>query len=754
VSTRTLTGLTETDPNGNRTTDALGQTTQTPRAPGSNLVQSRTDALGRVTSYQYDPQGNLTERRDAQGQPWTFTYDPVFNQVTSSRDPLGNLTTFEYDASGNLAAITDPEQNGKPEAERRKTRVTYNPFGQPLTVTDPLDHTTTFEYDSVGNPIATVDPLGNRTERSYDAVSRLVAVKDPKGAVTRFTYDNLDRLLTVTDPLNGTTTFTYDPNGNLLSLTDARGKTTTHTYDTRNRLESRTDPLNRTETFTYDLNGNLKTVRDRKTQLTTHTYDSTNRRVRTDYADGSSVSFNSDAAGNLLSATDSLTGTLTRSYDALNRLVSETTPQGAVSYGYDLAGRRQTLQVNGLPPVSYQHDGNTRLRQLGQGAQTASLTYDEANRRSTLTLPNGITVTYAYDEASRLIGQTYTGLGGQMGNLTYSYDANGSRIATGGAWARTGLPASVPTSAYNDANQQLSFGPVTQTFDDNGNLQTQTDATGTTTYTWDARNRLVSISGSSQSASFQYDPLGRRITKTINGVTTTFHYDGLDAVRENGPAGEASYLRTLAIDEALTRTDASGPTSFLSDILGSTVALTDPAAAVATEYTYEPFGQSSVSGLPSPSSVQFTGRENDGTGLYYYRARYYDPWGGRFLQEDPIGLDGRDINLYAYVSNNPLNAVDPTGQFVIVLPPAAVAVAALVKAGWAILGGSMIAASVISAGDTPIEECDRFMICELIGEEPLKHRLVYCIYLCPNGRYVRRIEVAGSCPKTIRQKVN
>jgi len=129
VSTRTLTGLTETDPNGNRTTDALGQTTQTPRAPGSNLVQSRTDALGRVTSYQYDPQGNLTERRDAQGQPWTFTYDPVFNQVTSSRDPLGNLTTFEYDASGNLAAITDPEQNGKPEAERRKTRVTYNPFG-------------------------------------------------------------------------------------------------------------------------------------------------------------------------------------------------------------------------------------------------------------------------------------------------------------------------------------------------------------------------------------------------------------------------------------------------------------------------------------------------------------------------------------------------------------------------------------------------------------------------------------------------
>ena len=151
------------------------------------------------------------------------------------------------------------------------------------------------------------------------------------------------------------------------------------------------------------------------------------------------------------------------------------------------------------------------------------------------------------------------------------------------------------------------------------------------------------------------------VAKSINGQTTTFHYDGLDILREMGAAGEVAYLRTLAIDEALTRTDQTGTQGYLSDILGSTVALTDSSAAVATEYTYEPFGSTLVSGTPSPNPFQFTGRENDGARQYYYRARYYDPRGGRFLSEDPIGFGGGDIDLYAYAMNNPVNLTDPDG---------------------------------------------------------------------------------------------
>ena len=162
---------------------------------------------------------------------------------------------------------------------------------------------------------------------------------------------------------------------------------------------------------------------------------------------------------------------------------------------------------------------------------------------------------------------------------------------------------------------------MTQTFDANGNLLTQTDATGTTTYTWDARNRLTAINGPTINATFAYDSLGRRTTTTVNGQSASVLYDGLDVALENGASGVASYLRTLAIDEALTRTDASGSTTYLADALGSTVGLVDATGAPSTTYAYAPFGDTAASGAPSASPFQFTGRENDGTGLYYYRAR-------------------------------------------------------------------------------------------------------------------------------------
>jgi YD repeat-containing protein len=208
-----------------------------------------------------------------------------------------------------------------------------------------------------------------------------------------------------------------------------------------------------------------------------------------------------------------------------------------------------------------------------------------------------------------------------LGDLTYQYDGTGNRIGTGGSFARSLVPTAVPTSTYDQANQQLAFGSVSQTFDPNGNLLTQTDGAGTTTYTWDSRNRLASISGPTTSASFAYDALGRRTGKTINGVTTTSQYDGLNTIRESGGTGEATYLRTLAIDEALARTEGEATMTYLGDILGSTLALADASGAAVTTYTYAPFGETGVSGTTSLNPVQFTGRDNDGTGLYYYRAR-------------------------------------------------------------------------------------------------------------------------------------
>jgi|GEM_PF-4463021 len=219
------------------------------------------------------------------------------------------------------------------------------------------------------------------------------------------------------------------------------------------------------------------------------------------------------------------------------------------------------------------------------------------------------------------------------------------------------------------ANRLTSFNGDTVLYDDNGNMTSWGDAT----FTWDARNRLIAINGTSLSASFKYDSMGRRVEKTVNGTTTKYLYDGADIIMEMNGSGTptAYYIRTLNIDEPLARVDLlTGEIRFyIADALGSIIALADENGVVKTRYNYTPFGEVEVTGESSDNPFMFTGREWDrlgdspganGTGLYYYRARYYSPGMGRFISEDPIGLAG-GINMYAYVGNNPLNFVDPLG---------------------------------------------------------------------------------------------
>ena len=141
-------------------------------------------------------------------------------------------------------------------------------------------------------------------------------------------------------------------------------------------------------------------------------------------------------------------------------------------------------------------------------------------------------------------------------------------------------------------------------------------------------------------------------------------YDGLNPVQELDGASPsnvtANLLTGLGTDEYFTRTDSSGSANFLTDALRSVVALTDSGGHINTSYTYEPFGDVTVTGS-NANPYQFTGRDNDGLGLYCYRARYYSPTYQRFIAEDPMEFRSGDVDLYMYGKDAPVLYSDAYG---------------------------------------------------------------------------------------------
>ncbi len=452
-----------------------------------------------------------------------------------------------------------------------------------------------------------------------------------------------------------------------ISSTDSFSAEWTYTYDVMDRLKTRTDPLGRTETYDYDFLGNLIKLTDQKGQVATFTYDPLNRLATAQWADGRTTTFVYGADNQLLFIQDSQSGTIEYHYDRLDRVVQEITPLSSITYQYNALGRRVAMTVNGGAPVTYVYDAASRLIQIAQGSQIINLEYNAVGRRTKLTYPNGTVSTYSYDSANRLTGITHSRGTTTFESITYTLDPSGNRInAVRWSQAATVLPKTLQAE-YDSANQQIKFNSDTPnlTYDANGNLLTKTDPAGTTNYTWDARNRLLTISGPGLTANFSYDALGRRVSKTVNGVTTRYIYDRFDVVAEiSGGAISATYLRNLNIDEPFGRyvTSPAPSTEFYhADALGSILALTDGVGAVQTTYTYAAFGDTTAVGSPSTNPFQFTGRENDGTGLYYYRARYYSPELHRFIREDPLGLAAGGVNYYLYALNNPLSYYDPFG---------------------------------------------------------------------------------------------
>jgi RHS repeat-associated protein len=646
--------------NGYASTDvrALGkpeQETTTYTYFADNLVNTVTDQLGRVTTYNFDINDNPTSITWLTGTSnavsTNIVYDTMFGNPLTIADPLGNTTSIDYDTLGDATSVTDPLGH--------QTTFAYNGMGLLTSITDTMQDMTQFTYN-LANLIGVTDPLLNATSMFVDAVGRLTQRTDSLGHTTKYQYNNLNQLTQITDPLQGITTLTYDLNGNLQTVQDARqqgtNNKTVYTYDNFDHLQTRTDPLSRQETYVFDQLNNLTSFTDRRGKVATYQYDGINRRTFAGYGTlpgptyESTVNYTYDGGNRLSKIVDSTSGTITPVFDGLDRLTSETTPQGSVVYQYDNDSNLKIATVTGQTAVNYYYDNASRLYQVTQGSKSTLIGYDNANRRNSLTLPNGIVLTYGYDNDSRINSMSYQLGTTSVGSLTYQYDSAGRRTQMGGSLAATGFPQAVSSAVYDVANELTNWNGTTITPDANGNILND----GVAAYTWNARNQLISRA----STSFEYDPYGRRI---LNAAGNSLLYEGLNAGQELSGTTPLANRILGGIDEFFIRTDATGAYSPITDALGSVLALTNTSGNVTTQYGYDPFGNTTTSGLTSTNVFQYTGRENDGNGLYFYRARYYSPGLGRFVSEDPLRFYG-GYNLYAYVNDSPIDYVDPLGQ--------------------------------------------------------------------------------------------
>ena len=733
------------DPAGGVTTldyDALG-----------NLIKW-TNALGGQQTFTYDGRGLILTRTDENGNAVRFAYDDRGNPAKVT-DALGHVSSFKRDEAGNIIAITE----GVASPEERTGTFTHDALNRLLTATDGTKATTQSRYDAAGNLVEIENATGEITSLIYDETDRVISIDDPiegitqltfdsngnqiesvdaLGASTRYEYDAADQVVKSIDPLGGELLLKYDAEGNVISFQDARGQTTTFEYDLLNRLVKQTDPLKLSTTFTYDSRDNPLSQTDPKGQVITNTYDELSRLTQIATPDDT-ITYAYDGVGNLLTGEDT-DSSLAFTYDALNRpTIAQTRdvgyqPAATLTNSYDAVGNRRQLGDSEGGLTLFTYDRVSRLTQLITPAgHSIDLSYDPAGRLKQTLFPNEVASDYQYDPQGRLASLSHTGPGDAiLASFGYTYNDVGNilsvaeptrtlefvydslqRMTTGGTAAspetyeydalgnRTTSSLSI-NHVYDDANRLLENDDFTYTYDANGNMATKTAKSdgAVTTYTFDAQNQLVMIAfPDGTTASYRYDGLGRRIEKNISGAITRYVYDGPAILLEYTGTNTvvARYSHGDRIDQPLSMERRGEAYFYHADHLGSIRKLTDSSGVVANSYDYDSYGklESIIEGVANPFT--YTGRERDlESGLYFYRARYYDPETGRFISQDPIGFSGRDPNLFRYVRGNPANFIDPFGLFTFD--------DFLTGAGWAltIVGGALVAlptsAAVTTAG--------------------------------------------------------
>jgi RHS repeat-associated protein len=689
-----------------------------------NRVVNVIDPYGKVVNhYVYDANGNVVKSNDAKGYlsadsddaryGWLYTYD-LANRLVSKTDPelaarrggaafsasysynpagekiketdaLGNATTYDYDEAGRLVAVTD--------ALGVVTTYGYDKAGNKLYMTDGRGKTTQYTYGAFGMLREVQDAAGNPVTYLYDLAQNMTQMTDRKGYHTVYAFDNRNLLLSKSVTETGDSiAYGYDETGNRSSMTEESG-ISSYTYDGNNRLLSVDKDGASQLKYTYDEVGNVLTVTDKLGNVTAYTYDKSSR-MDTVTADGKTTTYAYDENGNRESVTYPGGVSETYAYDKANRLTSlaNKKPDGTVlsefSYTYDDAGR-QASKTDSYGATAYTYDEDGRIKKIEAPGKTTVYSYDKSGNRlsqnetytsdqpSGYTDPNNNTeIQYAVkksdylysktNELMQLVERMLDASGNEVleKTTTYLYDENGNEIRQKVAYVHPhtrSLHQTTGASPYGDDDTGVSPDAVIEKV----------------TSTFDGFNRLKQTEhikdGVRVTDEYVYDGDDLRTRKTARSSkddyaakVTNYLYDRQNVILETDDAGALTtrYVRGI---NYIARIDAAAKTSYyLFNGHGDVVQTVSESGDVENQYDYDIFGNPTLTVEVYANAIRYAGEFLDvETGLYYLRARYYNPFIGRFISEDSYWSEDANplsLNRYTYVNNDPLRFVDPTGH--------------------------------------------------------------------------------------------